>query len=572
MAPSRSAFIRLWLVPVCLVVLLRLIHSTTLGYDPAIQLQAARNLLNGRGLTVYSIPGESDLSAPNRLQVLTYFPAGYSVCAAAVLALGCSAFSALKFLGAAATILGWWGWARLAYFFMRDGLERSAFCRAVAIAIAIVTPFLTTPPWTGTDIFLWATVPWIMQFLTRSARSDGQYPIYFDLAAGALCGLAILMRYQALFLAAYACLLIALQSFAKVSLFFRRIALFVLGLAPFVGAQIFVNCLRSNTPLEAGGISFHQDGAGLAHFLWTSISFVTAANYSFIWWFPARSIDFLTQFGGNAPWLLVITLIALPTIPVAFAIRIGHGKVAAAARDARCASMGLIIALPLFLCACALGGVMYAGVPRYYVPVIPLAVLAAYAYAVGTGTTQKSVAYAARVVAIAYLTGFLCSSLLRIGLLAMPGDLGDNQRGQLLGSKTVGHWFSSKPEYAFSSAREYVVGLLREHPETILVTNRENWFYAEPDIDHSRLHRLEDLRSSYVTGAARIVILAEESAPSADTSLQWYRSWGKAVPAHYFESVPGLHLLRRFPEENIKILEAEIPAGTKIELKHPAQT
>ena len=67
-------------------------------------------------------------------------------------------------------------------------------------------------------------------------------------------------------------------------------------------------------------------------------------------------------------------------------------------------------------------------------------------------------------------------------------------------------------------------------------------------------------------------ILAEESAPSADTALQWYRSWGKAVPAHDFESVPGLHLLRRFPEENIKILEAEIPAGQRIELKHPAQT
>src|SRR4051812_39511345 len=105
MALARFWFIRFWLLPACVLILVRLVHGTDLAYDPTIQLQAARNLVNGRGLTVYSISGEPDLATPNRLVALTYFPAGYSLCAAALMVFGFSALAALKLLGAAATLL-----------------------------------------------------------------------------------------------------------------------------------------------------------------------------------------------------------------------------------------------------------------------------------------------------------------------------------------------------------------------------------------------------------------------------------------------------------------------------------
>ena len=43
-----------------------------------------------------------------------------------------------------------------------------------------------------------------------------------------------------------------------------------------------------------------------------------------------------------------------------------------------------------------------------------------------------------------------------------------------------------------------------------------------------------------------------------------------AERADFFQQVPDLRLLKTFPDENIKILEAWIPAGERISLPHNA--
>jgi hypothetical protein len=572
MLPSRAAFIRYWLLPACLVVVVRLVHGTNLGYDPSIQLQAAENLLNGRGLIVYSADGGADLASPIKPQVLTYFPAGYSACAALLMAFGCSTAVAVKILGAFATILGWWGWGRLAYAFMRNDLEKSVVWRWIAIAIALITPILGTPPWAGTDIFLWAALPWVLEFVTRAVVSDPRRQIRFDFIAGVISGFSVLLRYEALLLVAYGGLVILCQSIGRASVLWRRILAYGVGLGPFIATQIFINDFASNGPFVAGGLRLHPQSGSLIDTVRMAFLFLTTANYPLVWWLPRRGVQFFTQSGQNAPWLLALTLLALVSIPLALAIKIGYRNISKAMSDIRCAAAGLILAFPLFLWGCAFGGAVYVVVTRYYLPLIPLAVFCAYLFAVRVSNRGGLVGKTVRLIAIGYGLAYFAMTLIGIGLLFVPGGRASDRRLALLGNEQGGPWFSSRPSYTYAPSRQYFVRLLEEHPGTILVTNREHWFYADPHIDQARLHRLEGLRANYITGPAHIVILAADPFPAPDTALYWFRSYGKPIPAPYFDSVPDLHLIRRFPEENIKVLEANVPAGVRIDLKRAAET
>jgi hypothetical protein len=240
--------------------------------------------------------------------------------------------------------------------------------------------------------------------------------------------------------------------------------------------------------------------------------------------------------------------------------------------DIRCAATGLILAFPIFLWGCAFGRALYVLVTRYYLPLIPLAVFCAFGFAVRTGNREGFLAKGMRILAIGYGIAYFATTLTGIGLLFAPGGRASDRRLALFGNERGGPWFSSKPSYTYAPSRQYVVRQLKEHPGTILVTNREHWFYADPQIDQARLHRLEGFRPTYVTGPAHIVILAADPFPAPDTAIYWFRSWGKPIPAPYFDSVPGLHLTHRFPGENIKVLEADIPAGVRIDLKRPTES
>ena len=122
---DRNVLLPLWLGSAAVVTVVRFFQPADPGYDLGLQLQAAHNLLAGRGLATYAELGPN-LSHPNVLVPLTYFPAGYSLAAAALSSAGLGVGMTLKVLGAAATMLGWWGWARLAQSFIGEGRHASA--------------------------------------------------------------------------------------------------------------------------------------------------------------------------------------------------------------------------------------------------------------------------------------------------------------------------------------------------------------------------------------------------------------------------------------------------------------
>src|SRR5262245_40416626 len=105
-------FVAAWLYTAVGVSLLRFLLAANPTYDLGLQIQAGHNLLVGHGLSLYEHRG-SNLGDPAIPATLTHFPAGYSLLVAAFMGVGLGVGTIVKVLGATATILGWWGWARL---------------------------------------------------------------------------------------------------------------------------------------------------------------------------------------------------------------------------------------------------------------------------------------------------------------------------------------------------------------------------------------------------------------------------------------------------------------------------
>lgn len=568
---SAKRFISLWLFSAALLSLVRFLYATDPGYDLTYQIQAAQNLWAGNGLAVYSVLGEDDLAAPNKLETLTYYSAGYSLALVPLLAIGLSAATGVKVLGVVATILGWWGWARLACSFFGDGLKRGHGWKWTAAGVAIFTPLSFTLPWGGTDIFLWAAVPWILAFVTKGANQNKSKALWFDLLAGLVCGACVLARYAGVSFALYAAFLILCQSGNRLPTLLRRGAAFATGFLPSVAVQFYLNHFISVRPTTPGGLSFGGGHASGIQIFWDQAIYLTTANFSLVWWSPKLAYWF-HQPVNRAPWLLAITL-GVFALPVLLARKLKYVSLAAAARDIRPAAAGLLVALPLSLWAYAFFGVYYLGVPRYYQPLVPLAVLIAFTFAGKEDGAETAWASLFRKGGLLYLGSYLGIILFGAAFFFQSGNLGAARRARLMGTKHFGPRPSMAMSYEASPARRWVLDLLKQEPGTVLLTNLPQWFYADGRVDRSRLHRfdgVEVLRSSYINGPARLLIMARELEGTPDEELYWFTDQNKPRRVRYFDPVPDLRLLRRFPEENIKVLEARLPAGSRVPLdKHP---
>src|SRR5436190_12892124 len=114
---NKSVIIWLCLCSAAVTTIARLLNATDLAFDFPSQIQAAQHLLAGKGLSIYAWAVEGNLAGRARLLTMAHFPAGYSLYAAALIAMGFSVAAVVKTGGAVATIVGWWGWAELAFCF-----------------------------------------------------------------------------------------------------------------------------------------------------------------------------------------------------------------------------------------------------------------------------------------------------------------------------------------------------------------------------------------------------------------------------------------------------------------------
>ena len=161
-----------------------------------------------------------------------------------------------------------------------------------------------------------------------------------------------------------------------------------------------------------------------------------------------------TQSGEQAPWLLGVTL-ALLVVPPLFARKLGHSGPIAASRDVRVVAVGFFVALPLFLWACAIVRNVYIGITRYYIPLLPLAVFVAYAFAVADRKRESKMQGLLRMTSLGYLTGYLCMAAVGVVLLVLPGERSSQRRAKLAGTFKLHPWPSTKVIYEFSASRRY---------------------------------------------------------------------------------------------------------------------
>jgi hypothetical protein len=552
-----------WLGSALLVVAVRFAAAGGPGYDVAIQLQASHNLLAGRGLTVYR-PSDADLARPARLATLTYFPAGYSLAAAAFLWTGLGVGVIVKVLGAGATILGWWGWSRLALACVRDGTSQRALWGGVAFGIAIATPLFFTPSWTGTDIFLWSVVPWVVELVTRAAEDATSGRRWLDVGAGLLCGFAILMRYASLFLAAYVGFVILWQTRGRTTALIARWTAFSIGVMPALAVQGYINFFVARSRSQPGGLfnAVHND---LLQRFFDAIRLLRTTNYMWAFWLPGQ-IGSAFYAGNRAmtAWQVAIALAACVCLIAALRDRRGGTP---ADRDRKVIAAGLFVAIPIVLLGCMMFSTTdYLAEPRYFVPAVPLSALLAYSIATQVRASSIFGSIVGRLWTL-YLIAFVAMSATYALFLFVPGRIGVSQRLKLMGD-AVPRWPSMAIADDLSPARRFVAERIKHEPNTLLLTSKAGWFYWDPTVDQSRLFELscEALVADHVNGPATIVILTFDVGRDEDL---WYFSRsaaGNHRRAGCFERLPGVHLVGRFPAEGVKVLEAHLATGERVAL------
>ena len=567
MRSSADKLVLFWLCSAAILSIARALNAADLGYELPTQIQAAQHFLAGKGLTIYSLAGEDDLAAPAKLSRLPYFPVGYSIYASALIGLGLSLGTIVKLLGAVATIVGWWGWARLSTAFFGDVMDRSRAGRWAVYSIALVSPLLSTPAWQETQLFVWAIIPWAIESLAKGSAEDSPRARRFDFLLGVLCGLSFLMRLGGIFLIIYAAFTVVWQSGARVKILAARYGSFAAGVLPLVAVQVL---LTHSKAAPAPGIFNIDNGlAGICKRFWEGLFVLPAANFAVVWWAPRPLLNLLTETGKHSVVLFFLTLIGWGLLPV-LVVRQLQRPGLTASRDVTVLGAVLFVALPLFLLVwTSIGDYLYVLDQRYYLPLVPMFLFIACASAAPVDRDSAGQKWLSKASA-GYVAAYVLIAMISVLLLPLPGGAGSARRTKLFGTQQFEHFPSNKVSYGFSAARQYVVRLVREKPGTVLVTNEEEWFYADPDLDQARIRRLKELRATHVTGPAHIVVAVHDYCGGPVESLCWYGHYGAILKGDYFSNLPGLHLLEEFPAENIKVLEASVPEGSTIPLNKQA--
>lgn len=553
-APGRG-FVAIWVMSAAVLSFLRFLNTAELSYDATIQIEAAQHLLMGKGLSTYALAA-SDLAQPLPLSRMTSWPCGYSLVIAGLIAAGCNLAIAVKLIGLAATVLGWWGWGRLAYAYMGPSFASSRGWFWSACSVAAFTPMQLTFVWGGTDILLWAIVPWALIFVHHGSDAEARW--WIDAATGCLCGTAVLMRYAGIGLAGYCLFLVLWQSGCSARTLARRWGAFFLGIFPFVCLQLFVNVGLERFSGPAS-LDYASGWADRIERLSQGLYLLSCANAAVVFWLPRWCAETFVQSGRYSFWLFGLTL-SMFALPFVLAIKQGHG-IANASRDLRVTAAGFLIFMPLFLWACmAAGSHTYAGDHRYYYPLVPLVLFACWSLAHSDKPSKGASFSGVRCVALSYVSAYVVFGCAVMLVAVLPVARGKGSRGRIIATNRYSVSHPTQLAYELSPSRTKLIEFLRNEPGSVLLTNLEGWFFAEPAIDRSRLHRFGELsRFHDLAGPVRVLIFALDTGASVEELAR-----AKGPITTFFESIPNLRVVARFPEEYTTILEARLAAGEKV--------
>jgi len=543
------------------VSILRFFTLTETGVDASLQILSAQMLIDGNGLTVFS--NTNPFLSEKPAATLTHFPAGYSLFVSGLLWLGSPLFLVPKIFGIIFTFLGWWGWAR---FLVRClPAEKLQAPKQVAWGLlAILLPLFTTPSWDGTDIFLWAAVPWVLKWVCVAPSHEREYLLYSF--AGFVCGVCCLMRYASVFLAACLGLVVILQSLTNFKKLLTRG--FVFGLATLLPilVQLGIFATASGGEVAPGGIrgggSYDRVLGNLAE----GLRLLPTWNVSLFFWLPdgiSRNLIGKTDY----PVFTYFFVFVLACLPFLFWLQAKKSGVPVF-QDLKFLASLLSVFLPVFLLLCmVVGSYDYVGDRRYYIPLIPLVVLliAHFAFFPREGKLWRFLLQSGSSL---FLFGFLTMGMLGALFIFLPGAHGQVMRNKIMGGSDLSSFPSMGMAYEKSRMRQFVVDYWSRNPDMHLLTNFEWLFLADPKIQRERLHGIPEchqLRGQEVSGPKSILIAAVDF---GDEEF-YHVGIGRTPPSPCIKKIRNFTTLQTFdetiyPATKVRVLKAEIPAGVTI--------
>ena len=567
-AEKLKAILWLCLFSALIVVVLRFFTLTDLGYDLTIQIQAAQRLLAGEGLTTYAM-GQGFLSEKTPA-TLTHFPAGYSLYTAILLWFGIPLYLVTKIFGSIFTILGWWGWGRFMLNCLAPAAQRGGIWFIAAMLLAGMLPLIATPAWDGTDIFLWAAVPWVLGWVAIAPTVSEKREYLLYALAGFVCGLCCLVRYASAIMAACIGMIVLLQAYPNWRKLLSRGFIFGLAALPPLLLQVYILATADGGKVAPGGIHGFGSFQRISENVFAGLQLLPTWNISLFFWLPASISGQLVGAAGSpiVAFLFVSLLALLPLLVYFQSKKHSFGE---SLQDIKILGSLLSLMTPAFLMVCMVLGsnnsYNYVGDKRYYVFLIPLTILLMVYLACSLENKTRFGKLISKCCSI-YFLGFLAMSGIGVVFLFIPGLQGKVMREKLMRDSDIATFPSLGLAHKHSPMRHYVVETLKRKPGMHLLTNFEFLFWADASLNQSRIHRLalcQELSGKTVKGPQSILIAAIDE---GDEKFYALGVTGYSESPCITE-IPGLKLLQTFnetfyPATKIKVLEAEIPSGFQI--------
>lgn len=387
---NEWVFIAMFLAAI-FVTILRLLAPIELWWDESVQLNAAHHLANGLGLTTTCSPGPADIERiPANLlekpvaQYMNDFPPGLSLLVAGFLLLKIPLVFSLKIIYSLLTIIGWLCWAIIACRCLVRPIKLGRLSLPVQILVAAILPVFYTPGWRGTDLFLWAGLPYIILLLFNSSIRTKSAKCL--LVAGLLLGLEFSFRFAALSLFIFAFFTLVQKNHFKIREIASKFAWFVGYSLIFIVPVVIYTIIASISNGSSGvnQVTFKSElysGLGFVEIILKILQSASAiSNLSGL---PLQtglayksSPSVYLYFVGGIFLLLVFLLPALASFTNQSFKSKQLGK------NMLLTLSFIPVATVIFLFVCnVLGKYDFLGTPRYYVPAVLPAIFIFYALA-----------------------------------------------------------------------------------------------------------------------------------------------------------------------------------------------
>jgi hypothetical protein len=561
---GNQKFFWLILISAVFVVLARIIGPFEVYWDQAIQLEAAQRLVRGLGLTstyfsYASPPYSPNINQPPRPPYLTWFPPGFSLVVASLLSFKLSLAGSLKILYGVITVIGWLGWAIIGCHLLSKPIRLGTKSFSVQFWIATILPIFYTPPWWGTDIFLWSGIPYIIIFLYNSVSSNPSRG--FLSLSGVILGLLYSFRYSSLFLVISTFLILFYLNSTKINFsLLKKYLIFIASSFVFtVPIFIYNRTALSNTGLP----EYVTTSRGLEIFSNIDIIFSNLSQVSVLSGIPLITEKLLSYLKLNTAinYVYGVTCLVILSFLPLIIIRTKRLDSELSRKNIAIFLSFLPISLVLFLIACMFAAdYNFLGDSRYYIPVSIGVIYTLYELA----TLQNTHRIIKIILSIFFLI-FLVYNLLYLPRFLLTGQQGFIAQ-TILGITPLPNM--PYPSNIVFTKYEYSSQILRQlkedNSEAILFTQFHPFYiYNSTYTDEleQRFRPIPDVafwKQAYLSKATKIFWVTNNPACPGICS-----TFDIEQEIKQLSSLPNLQTIFTDPYTQTKIMVSDLPSGYK---------